>query len=161
MSYCGCNGNCNCFNSTVDSLKSSDQFTIKSSQNGDCRNSSINTLQEYMQSNLQFSSTFGVFTTLYSSPSSSGFSVDITPSVGNVHLILTPTATFADGTIVLPEKSTVLDKQEVLVNCTQIVTTLTISGNGSTVTGSPVTLSANDFFRLKYDSPNSVWYRVG
>ncbi|MNR16702.1 hypothetical protein D3C85_1333210 [compost metagenome] len=61
----------------------------------------------------------------------------------------------------LPAVANIIDKQEVLVNCTQAVTTLTINGNGATVTGAPTTLAANAFFRLKYDQPSTVWYRVG
>jgi len=49
----------------------------------------------------------------------------------------------------------------VLVNCTQAVTTLTINGNGATVTGAPTTLAANAFFRLRFEAVAGVWYRVG
>jgi hypothetical protein len=55
----------------------------------------------------------------------------------------------------------VQDRQELLVNCTQAVTTLAVSGNGATVTGAPTTLAANAFFRLRFDQASSVWYRVG
>lgn len=101
------------------------------------------------------------FTTQYASPSATGFSVQILNANENVHLILTPTAGFAAGTIVLPSSLLAVDKQEVLLNTTQSVTTLTINGNGSTVTGAPTTLAANAFFRLKYDQNSNVWYRVG
>ena len=33
--------------------------------------------------------------------------------------------------------------------------------NGATVTGAPTSLSANGFFRLRFDAVASVWYRVG
>jgi hypothetical protein len=80
----------------------------------------------------------------------------------NVHLILTPLAGYAAGTITLPAKATLVDKQEVLVNCTQAVTTLTIGLNGATgAVGAPTTLAANAFFRLMYDAVTSNWYRVG
>lgn len=101
------------------------------------------------------------FVTQYAAPSSTGFSVSIAEPSADTHLILTPTGAFAAGTIVLPVAATAEDRQELLVNCTQAVTTLTISGNGATVTGAPTTLAANAFFRLKYDAPTSVWYRVG
>ena len=120
----------------------------------------------YMQANLTFTEpSFQAYTTQYSAPSATGFSVTITDGADdntNVHLILTPTAGYAAGTIVLPAVASVVDKQEVLVNCTQQVTTLTVDGNGATaVTGEPASLGADDFFRLKYDLPTSTWYRVG
>ena len=104
------------------------------------------------------------FDSQYAAPSASGFSVTIAPVTAgdNVHLILTPTAGYAAGTIILPAVAGVIDKQEVLVNCTQQVTALTINGNGAVaVTGEPTSLGADDFFRLKYDIVVQTWYRVG
>lgn len=102
------------------------------------------------------------FSMQYASPSASGFSVAITNSAANTHLILTPTAGFAAGTIVLPAIANVVDKQEILVNCTQQVVSLTVDGNGAgAVTGEPSSLGADDFFRLKYDATTDAWYRVG
>ena len=77
-------------------------------------------------------------------------------------MILTPLAGYATGTIVLPAVGNIVDKQEVIVNTTQAVTTLTVDGNGAVaVTGEPSGLAANDFFRLKYDLTVQTWYRVG
>lgn len=102
------------------------------------------------------------FATQYASPSASGFSVQITDSSVNTHLILTPTAGYAAGTIVLPAVANCIDKQEVLVNCTQQVIALTVNGNGAVaVTGEPTALGADDFFRLKYDLTTQTWFRVG
>ena len=100
----------------------------------------------------------------YSAPSATGFSVNVLGSAGNkdVHLILTPVAGYAAGTLVLPPVAGLRDKQEVTVNCTQAVTTLTITPNGATaVTGAPTTLTANAFFKLCYDLVTSTWYRIG
>ena len=97
----------------------------------------------------------------YAAPSASGFSVSIQDGSDDVHLMLTPVAGYAAGTIVLPAVAGLRDKQEVTVNCTQAVTTLTISGNGATaVTGAPTTLAANAFFKLCYDKATSTWYRI-
>lgn len=151
--------------SSVDSLSSGDQVPMFSNSNGDTRRFSINTLQSYMQTNLSFTGGQGEYATQYSSPSATAFSVTITDGLSdntNVHLILTPVSGYATGTIVLPPVAGLADKQEVLVNCTQAVTTLTVSANGAgAVTGAPSSLSANDFFRLKYDAPTDSWYRVG
>lgn len=120
---------------------------------------------KYMQDNLVFLDSAAVFqeyVTQYSAPSSTSFTINIANPGVNTHLILTPTAGFATGTIVLPLASSCVDKQELLVNCTQRVTALAINANGATsVTGEPTSLAADDFFRLKYDLPTSTWYRVG
>jgi hypothetical protein len=120
-----------------------------------------------MQDQLDFSNN-GDYASQYAAPSATGFTVAITDSSSdgvtssNVHLILTPLAGYAAGTITLPAKAGLVDKQEVLVNCTQAVTTLTIGLNGATgAVGAPTTLAANAFFRLKYDAVTSNWYRVG
>lgn len=125
---------------------------------------SISELVAYMQGALVIPpfSGFVDYTTQYAAPSSTGFSVQITDSSANTHLILTPTAGFAAGTIVLPSIANAVDKQDIIVNTTQQVTALTINGNGAVaVTGEPTSLAADDFFRLKFDALTSTWYRVG
>ena len=62
------------------------------------------------------------------------------------------------GAIVLPTGAA--DKSVVSVNCTQIVTTLSVT-SGNTVTGAPTTLAANGFFTMRYDAATAAWYRVG
>jgi hypothetical protein len=113
-----------------------------------------------MQANLDLAA--NGYATQYSAPSATGFSVQITDSSADTHLILTPVAGYAAGTIVLPAVANAIDGQQIMVNCTQAVTTLTVDGNGATaVTGEPATLAANAFFTLKYDAVTSTWYRVG
>lgn len=131
--------------------------------NGQDYRLSITELLDFMQEGLTFPSTgFQDFDTQYAAPSSTGFSVQITDNSRNTHLILTPTTGFAAGTIVLPNVTSAIDKQEVLINCTQQVTALTVNGNGAVaVTGEPSSLAADDFFRLKYDIVTQTWYRVG
>lgn len=150
----------------VDAVAAGDLVAVWSQTNGDARKAAMSVLLAYMQANLTFTTQgFGAYATQYSAPSATGFNITITDGSSdntNVHLILTPTAGFAAGTITLPPVAGVVDKQEVLVNCTQAVTTLTVNGNGATaVTGAPTTLAANAFFRLKYDLPTKTWYRVG
>lgn len=151
----------------LDTLTAGDLFAVWAQTNGDSRKIAASVLLAYMQANLTFP-TFtgqGEYTTQYSSPSATGFNVTITDGADdntNVHLILTPTAGFAAGTITLPPTPGTVDKQEVLVNCTQQITALTVDGNGATaVTGEPSSMAADDFFRLKYDAVTSTWYRVG
>lgn len=143
----------------TDTVTAGDIIAVFIQNDGDPRGAAMSVLQAFMQENLNFQTE--EFDTQYASPSSTGFSVSILSDSGNVHLILTPTGGFAAGTIVLPAVSTLVDKQEFLLNSTQAVTTLTTNGNGATVTGVPTTLAANAFFRLKYDLPTNVWFRVG
>lgn len=139
-----------------DALTSATVFAIN--VNGQDYRLLAGSVLDYIQTNLSFPADF---TPQYSAPSATGFSVQITDGSDNIHLILTPVAGYAAGTIVLPLLANCVDGQEVLVNCTQAVTTLTVSGNGSTVTGAPTTLAANAFFRLRFDDVTNTWYRVG
>ena len=140
--------------SALDTLTGSDLLAVWATGQGDTRKASLTTLASYLQSALSLP---GALTTQYAAPSATGFSVTVTN--GNTWLLLTPTGTFATGTIVLP--STATDKAEVSVNCTQIVTALTVSAGGTTVTGGPTALAANGFFTMRYDAATSAWYRVG
>lgn len=138
-----------------DSFGSSDNVLVYSSSANDAR------LIPYADFVAALASTTNSNITQYSSPSSTGFSVSINDSYQNVWLILQPTGTLAAGTLVLPSSANVIDNQEIIVNSTNQVTTLTISGNGSTVTGAPSTIAANGYFKLKYNSTLTTWYRVG
>jgi hypothetical protein len=142
-------------------LTSSDLLKIFNTVNGADRKISVNTLLTYLQTNLSFNNFAPQFTTQYSAPSATGFTVPITNSSTSIRLILTPLAGYATGTITLPTNTNCVDKQEILVTCTQAVTTLTISGNGATITGTPTTLTANSFFQIMYDKLLNTWYRIG
>lgn len=148
--------------SAVSTLSSGDLLPAFITNNGDTRKAAMSVLLSYMQDNLTFP-TGGMAkpTTQYAAPSATGFSVQITNGSSDIHLILTPTAGYAAGTIILPIVTGVIDKQIVIVNCTQQVTALTINGNGAVaVTGEPTTLAADDFFTLKYDAILQTWFRV-
>jgi hypothetical protein len=144
----------------ADSVGTGDLFVIFSANNNDSRALPLSVLLTYLQTQLASTS---MFETQYAAPNASGFSVTINPTTDgdSVYLLLTPLAGYAAGTIVLPELTECVDGQEVLVNSTQAVTALTVSGNGATVNGAPTTLAANGFFRLRFDDINNSWYRVG
>lgn len=131
--------------------------------NGDARRWSLTALLAWIQANLVFPSAGRPEpNTQYAAPAATGFSVSITDSDEDTHLILTPMAGYAAGTIVLPPVASVRDKQLVIVNCTQAVAALTVDGSGAVaVVGAPIALLANDFFTLKYDATVSSWYRIG
>ena len=147
--------------SSVDSVVGADQVPIYCSTNGDARKASITVIANYIQDLL---TPANGFETQYFAPGLTGFSVTVTPSAegGSVYLLMTPSAGFAAGTIVLPALATCLDGQVVLVSCRQSVTALTVSENGAVaVNGAPTTLAANAFFQLRYDGVTQSWYRVG
>jgi hypothetical protein len=145
-------------------LSAGDLIPLFATGDGDARATALSVLQDWLQDNLDFSNN-GDYASQYAAPSATGFNVAVTDGVDNntnVHLILTPLAGYAAGTITLPAVAGLVDKQEVLVNCTQAVTTLTVALNGASgAPGAPTTLAANAFFRLKYDAVTHNWYRVG
>lgn len=96
----------------------------------------------------------------YSAPSATGFSVQINDDDLDVWLVLTPIAGYAAGTLILPTAANATSGQEITVNTTQSVTTLTITGNGASVIGAPTTLAANAFFTLRFEPVLQTWYRV-
>lgn len=144
--------------SAVDQVVSSDQVPIYSSEQGDARKASMATLLAFFSGQITANDDK---VTQYAAPSATAFDIQVNNDSDSIWLILTPTAGFAAGTITLPAVANCVDRQEVLVNCTQAVTTLTVAGNGGTVTGAPTTLAANAYFRLRFDAVTKTWYRVG
>jgi hypothetical protein len=143
----------------TDEVTSSDLFTVFKYNDSDYRAAPASAVVSYIQGALTFP---GDYTTQYSAPSATGFTVAITTGSNDIHLILTPLAGYATGTLTLPLASTCVDGQRVMVNSTQAVTTLTVGTNGAAgAVGAPTTLAANAFFTLKYDKPSNNWYRVG
>lgn len=134
-------------------LSLADLFPLWPSADQDTRKATVQALLDLLEANL---SVPGELTTQYAAPSATGFSVTVTDA--DAWLVLTPAAGYAAGTIVLPSVREA--GQRVQVNCTQAVTTLTVSGNGTTVTGAPTTLAANGFFAMTYDATLNAWYRT-
>ena len=148
--------------STLTTPSAGDLLAVFDSGNSDTRKISLSALATYVLG--LSTSTSGLkaeATTQYSAPSATAFNTQVTDGSDNIWLLLTPTGAFAAGTITLPSIASVVDKQEVTVVCTQGITTLTVSGNGATgVVGAPTSITANDYFTLKYDTLYDTWYRV-
>lgn len=138
--------------SATSSLSAGDLLPVYSQAQGDARKASLTTLLTFVNENADLPTDQ---TTQYAAPSATGFTVTV--SAGDVWLVLTPTGTFATGTIALPDAPT--DKDTVTVTCTQVITALTVS-SAKTVTGAPTTLAANDFFTMRYEGVGGVWYRI-
>lgn len=144
----------------VQSLDQADQVAVGSvSAGGDVR-VPLSSLVSYIQSLLSVPT---ALVTQYASPSATGFTVAVSPTTTgtSMFLLLKPVGAYATGTINLPALASAVDGQEVLVHCTQAVTTLTVSGNGASTGGAPTTIAANGFFRMRYDGVDQKWYRVG
>lgn len=146
-------------------LSAGDQFPIWVTGNGATRRVSANDIAVFVQSEINAN---GGFITQYAAPNATAFAVQINPVVaGNsVFLPLMPTGTFATGAITLPSAASSQDGQEVLVNSTQIVTTLTVNYLNAanvltTVVGAPTTIAANGFFRLRFDAVFKIYIRIG
>lgn len=93
-----------------------------------------------------------------------GFSVTVAGPVATspVWLMLLPNATLAAGTVTLPASSGCADGQEVLITSSQIITALTVSLNGASAGyGLPTATTANGFYRLRFNTLQNAWFRVG
>jgi hypothetical protein len=98
--------------------------------------------------------------TQYAAPNASGFTVVIAPAVDgqSVWLLLLPTGAFAAGTITLPAQTTLRDRQEVEILCSQNLAAITVAGNGASVNGAPASLTANVAVKLRFDDVTDTWY---
>lgn len=143
----------------TDSVSAGDILPIYVQNQGDARGASMSVIAAYVQAQLVVSGTD--FVTQYALPPGSGFSVQVNNSADNTHLILSPAAPFAAGTIVLPSLANLIDGQQLIVNTTQSITALTINGNGASIIGTVTTMGINDSFMLKYDLASTTWYLIG
>lgn len=144
--------------SETTTLSLSDEFPVKTSSSSTARRVSLSTLKDFINEDVVATDDKVI---QFSAPAATGFTAAITDGSDSVWLVLTPDAGYAAGTITLPAVARCVNKQEVLVNSTQAITTLTVAGNGATVVGAPTTMAANAFFRLKFEAVLSRWYRVG
>ena len=143
---------------SIDAPNASDLLPVYSQNNGDARKLSIYNLLAYISK--QFASP--AFTNQWATPGATGFSIQVNDSGNNTWLIINPAAGYASGSITLPAVSNCVDGQEVLVNTSQAVASFTVNGNGAiSVVGAPSSLSAGDFFRMRFQYQTKIWYRVG
>lgn len=143
--------------STVTSLSLGDQLPVYSTNNGDARKASLNTLLQLFQE--QFASP--TLSTSFYTPAT-GFNIAApTPVSQQQWLLLQPAGTLATGTITLPLNTATPDGTELLITTTQQISTFTVAANGaSAVYGDPATLAAEDFFRLRFYQATNSWYRI-
>lgn len=102
----------------------------------------------------------GQFTAQYEAPLT-GASVPITDGSDNIELRLQPLATIAALTVTFPASTNAVEGQEIIMTSSQIVTTLTLAGNGATVQGGATAFTAGGFARYRFDATFTQWIRVG
>lgn len=144
--------------SPTDEIENGDLLPIWDTSNGGTRKISVSQLKEWLEANYSK----GSFIVQRSAPNITGFTTTLLDTNNNVHLILTPTAGFAAGTIKLPPQTSLSDQQEIIINTTHQITVLTMDLNGAVaISGEPTSMAADDWFRLKYDQGSQTWYRIG
>lgn len=137
-------------------LKGADLLVVFTNANGDSRKISLSNFLTWLNSNF----TNDTFTVEAYVPSA-GQTITITDDGLPRWLKMIPGGTLATLTITLPADENASDGQEILVTSTEAITALTVNGNGATVNGAPTGLTADGFFKLRYNSLDTAWYRVG
>jgi hypothetical protein len=146
--------------SGTDALAGNDEFPLWQAHNRSTRKTTLATLAASIHGMIEGEPD----ETQYSLAASNGtFSLLVVPASpgGSVWAKLKLTVPAASGTITLPAGADRGDGQEVLVTATSSVAALTVSGGDAPVRGAPLALGVNGFFRLRYDSVDNDWSRVG
>ncbi|MGB3465681.1 MAG: hypothetical protein WBA74_10435 [Cyclobacteriaceae bacterium] len=100
--------------------------------------------------------------TQYSSPTITGFSVQVNDNNKDTHLILQLSLALAAGTIVFPLNTNLRDKQIITINTTNQITALTLDKNGASgLYGDISSMGADDYVSYKYDIITNAWFRIG
>ena len=143
--------------SGLSQLSSGDLLPVYVPNNGDARKVSVGQLLAFFQQ--QFASP--TLSTQFATPGT-GFNVAVqTPVSEQQWLIIQPAGTLASGTVTLPLNTQTPDGTELLITTTQQITAFTLALNGSAaVYGAPSTLSAEDFFRVRFYAATNSWYRI-
>jgi hypothetical protein len=139
--------------SSTDTLSAGDLLPVYVQNAGDARKASMDVLLTFIQDNIALPQ---VQLPQYAAPSATGFSVTL--QEGSTWLILSPTGSFANGTLVLP--SDPQDNDSITVSCTQNLTVLAIT-SAKTVTNAPTAFAAaTRFFTIRFDAVTDAWYRT-
>jgi hypothetical protein len=138
-------------------VSSGDQLAVYTPNNGDARRLSINSLLQFFQ---QMFASPTLATNIYTP--GTGFNVAVpTPVAEQQWMLIQPAGTLATGTITLPLNTATPDGTEVLITTTQQITAFTLGLNGATAAyGASTTLSATDFFRMRFVLATNSWYRI-
>jgi hypothetical protein len=134
-----------------------DQFAVYSPNTGDARRLPVSALLSYFQQTFAAPT---LATNIYTP--TTGFSIGVpTPVAQQQWMLLQPAGTLATGTVTLPLNTATPDGTEVLITTTQQITTFTLGLNGAAAAfGDPLTLAAEDFFRMRFVQATNSWYRI-
>jgi hypothetical protein len=134
-----------------------DQIPVYVPNNGDARRLPISQLLQYFQ---QTFASPTLATNVYTP--GTGFNIAVpTPVADQQWMLIQPAGTLALGTVTLPLNTQTPDGTEVLVTTTQQITGFTLAiNNASASYGAPTTLSATDFFRMRFVQATNSWYRI-
>jgi hypothetical protein len=138
-------------------VSAGDQLAVYAPNTGDARRLPISSLLQYFQ---QVFAAPTLATNIY--VPATGFNIAVpTPVAQQQWVLLQPVSTLAVGTITLPLNTATPDGTEVLITTTQQITTFTLGLNGAAAAfGDPLTLAAEDFFRMRFVQATNSWYRV-
>lgn len=138
-------------------VSTGDQLAVYTPSNGDARRLSINSLLQFFQ---QVFASPTLATNIYTP--GTGFNVAVpTPVAAQQWMLIQPAGTLATGTVTLPLNTQTPDGTEVLITTTQQITAFTLALNGATAAyGASTTLSATDFFRMRFVVATNSWYRI-
>lgn len=138
-------------------VSAGDQLPVYSPSNGDARRLPISALLAYFQQTFAAPT---LATNVYTP--GTGFNVAVpTPVAEQQWMLLQPAGTLATGTVTLPLNTATPDGTEVLITTTQKITAFTLALNGASAAyGDPSTLSAEDFFRMRFVQATNSWYRI-
>lgn len=139
-------------------VSSGDNLVVYSPNNGDTRRLPITSLLQFFQQTFAAPT---LATSVYTP--GTGFNIAVpTPVAQQQWILIQPAGTLALGTITLPLNTATPDGTEVLVTTTQQITGFTLALNGATAAyGDPLTLAAEDFFRMRFVLSQNSWYRIG
>lgn len=146
--------------SQASALSDSDKLPVWQANQGDSRSISLLQVAAYVQASIEGDTDQTVYSI---NTSGSTFTAAILPASvgGSVWGQFSLSGAASAGTIILPGIDDRANGQEVLLTITQAVAALTVSGNGATVRGAPNSLSADGFFKLRFDSISTTWFRIG
>lgn len=137
-------------------VSAGDQVPVYSPNNGDARRLPISQLLDYFQ---QTFASPTLATNIYTP--GTGFSIAVPTASSQQWILIQPVSTLATGTVTLPLNTQTPDGTEVLVTTTQQITSFALGINGATaIYGAPSTLSAEDFFRVRFVQATNSWYCI-
>ena len=140
----------------VTAVASADVLPVASAADGETMGASVSQLQTYMQDNLDF--TGGVMSLRNFTPLAGDTCAISSTAQQSIWVALAPSGTLATLTIAFT--GTPQNLQEIMVSTSTAITALTFT-TPQAQQGAASSMSANGFFKMKYDGVNSIWRRVG